>query len=57
MKQSFLSFTHELSGYDFKCKKTNQIIPRFILYWSGLSIYEIEKRFNKVARPTYVPNF
>jgi hypothetical protein len=46
---TFLQFTNE-----FKCKyivdKNGFEVPKFLVYWSGLSYSQIKERFNLIDR-------
>jgi hypothetical protein len=47
---SFLEFSRYLYGYDVYSKKTEQVIPRYQLYWAGYTIERIEQNFNLKPR-------
>jgi len=42
---SFLDFNRALWGYDVINKRDNQKVPRFILFWKGLSIAAVKDRY------------
>ena len=48
-KQTFLQFINSdgISGFDFTCYKTNELIPKFYLYYSELSIAVIHEKYRK----------
>jgi hypothetical protein len=47
---SFLEFRRQFYGKNVVNKQTKQIIPRFVLFWSGLTIKEIETKYKLVER-------
>lgn len=47
---SFPQFCMLLDGEHVLNKRTKQIIPRFVLFWSGLTIKEIETKYKLVSR-------
>jgi hypothetical protein len=48
---SFLGFTSSLRGKIVYSKKTYKEVPKYILFWSGLSIDQIRVRFEVRNRP------
>lgn len=42
---SFFEFNKELSGLNIIDKKSGVKVPRFILFWKGLSIDEIKYKY------------
>jgi hypothetical protein len=46
MKQSFMDFCNEVSGFKFYSKRTKQQVYRFQMYWAGLTPYECFNRFD-----------
>ena len=48
-KETFLQFMNSdgISGYDFTCLRTKELIPKFQLYYSELSISEIHAKYRK----------
>jgi hypothetical protein len=47
---SFPQFCMRLYGKNVLNKQTKQIIPRFVLFWSGLTFKEIENKYKLVER-------
>jgi hypothetical protein len=47
---SFPEFNMKLDGQYVLNRQTKQIIPRFVLFWSGLTIKEIESKYKLVSR-------
>jgi hypothetical protein len=47
---SFLEFRRQFYGKNVVNKQTKQIIPSFVLFWSGLTIKEIESKYKLVSR-------
>ena len=47
---SFFDFRRQFYGKNVVNKKTKQIIPRFVLFWSGLTFKEIESKYKLVDR-------
>jgi hypothetical protein len=50
---SFLEFSRELSGFEVANKQSGRTIPKFILFWKGLSIAEVKNRYNLVKRTVH----
>ncbi len=42
---SFIEFSNCFRGYLIVGKKTGKRIPRFLLFWSGLTVSEVKNRF------------
>jgi hypothetical protein len=47
---SFLEFSSELYGYDVVNKHNDYKVPRFILFWKGLTVAEVKNRYVLVKR-------
>lgn len=47
---SFLEFHRELLGLNIINKRNGAKVPRFILFWKGLSVSEIRRRYSLVDR-------
>lgn len=43
---SFMDFSNSFRGYLILSKRTGRIIPKFLLYWSGISVAEVKNRFS-----------
>ena len=50
MKQTFFEFNNDLHGFNVHSKITNANIPRYELYWSGFTFFEIKSKFNLIKR-------
>jgi hypothetical protein len=46
---TFLQFTNELKG-KYIVDKNGFEVPKFLVYWSGLSYSQIKERFNLIDR-------
>jgi hypothetical protein len=47
---SFFEFRRYFYGKDVLNRQTKQIIPRFVLFWSGLTFKQIETKYKLVER-------
>ena len=47
---SFPEFSMRLDGKHALNTKTKQIIPRYVLFWRGLTIKEIESKYKLLSR-------
>jgi hypothetical protein len=43
---SFMEFSNSFRGYLILSKRTGRVIPKFLLYWSGLSVPEVKDSFS-----------
>ena len=42
---SFLDFSSGLMGFEVVNKQSGRVVPRFILFWKGLSIVAVKDRY------------
>jgi hypothetical protein len=47
---SFLEFSNRFRGYHIFSKKTGRIIPKFLIFWSGISVIDAKTRFSLEKR-------
>lgn len=47
---SYIEFSNCFRGYTIVSKKTGAIIPRFLLFWSGITVAEIKNRYSLQRR-------
>lgn len=47
---SFLQFSNCFRGYLIVCKKTGRSIPKFLIFWNGISVTETKTRFSLERR-------
>jgi hypothetical protein len=47
---SFLEFSNSFRGYLITNKKTGTVIPKFLLFWSGIDVSEVKIRFALLLR-------
>lgn len=47
---TFHEFSRGLAGFDIANKHNGFKVPRFILFWKGLSVAEVKNRYNLVQR-------
>ena len=47
---SFLEFSNRFRGYFIISKVTGRSVPKFLLYWSGISVAEAKIRFSLERR-------
>ena len=43
---SFLEFSNAFRGYVITNKKSGFVIPKFLLFWNGISISEVKNKFD-----------
>lgn len=43
--RSFMEFCSALRGNDVIDKRTNQVVPKFILFWKGFTIARIKEMY------------
>ena len=47
---TFLQFSNAFIGYLVCSKKTGTIVPKFILFWKGLSVADVKQYFDLKRR-------
>ena len=47
---TFLQFSNAFRGYLVKSKKNGAMVPRFILFWKGLSVADVKQYFDLTRR-------
>jgi hypothetical protein len=47
---SFLQFSNCFRGFLIVSKKTGRSIPKFLIYWNGISVAEAKTRFSLERR-------
>lgn len=50
---SFIEFSSELFGFEVENKHNGFKVPKFILFWKGISVAEVKNRYNLVKRPQH----
>ena len=47
---SFMEFCNRFRGFQIVNKSNGAMVPKFLLFWSGLTFKQVEKKYDLIRR-------